>query len=98
MPINLSPVHSAEKAVNERLAHTPELYLLALAQFAVSADTEVVSFHVIFAFLEPIWFRCAHSPLFFSVVFFFGLSQLFHSFHLPPHRTHPPPLLFHKLP
>ena len=34
---------SAEKAVNERLAHTPELYLLALAQFAITADTEVVS-------------------------------------------------------
>lgn len=34
---------SAEKAVNDRLAHTPELYLLALAQFAIAADTEVVS-------------------------------------------------------
>ena len=34
---------SAEKAVNERLATTPELYLLALAQFAITADTEVVS-------------------------------------------------------
>lgn len=33
---------SAEKAVNERLAHTPELYLLALSQFAITADTEVV--------------------------------------------------------
>ncbi|KAF7316133.1 hypothetical protein MIND_00131400 [Mycena indigotica] len=33
---------SAETAVNERLAHTPELYLLALAQFAISADTEVM--------------------------------------------------------
>ncbi|KAJ7016005.1 armadillo-type protein [Mycena alexandri] len=33
---------NAETAVNERLAHTPELYLLALAQFAVSADTEVM--------------------------------------------------------
>ncbi|KAJ7666060.1 hypothetical protein DFH06DRAFT_266334 [Mycena polygramma] len=32
---------NAETAVNERLAHTPELYLLALAQFAISADTEV---------------------------------------------------------
>lgn len=28
--------------MNERLARTPELYLLALAQFAISADTEVV--------------------------------------------------------
>jgi hypothetical protein len=34
---------SAENAVNERLAQTPELYLLALAQFATTADTEVVS-------------------------------------------------------
>ncbi|PPQ86212.1 hypothetical protein CVT25_006892 [Psilocybe cyanescens] len=33
---------SAEKAVNERLTHTPELYLLALAQFAITADTEVM--------------------------------------------------------
>lgn len=35
--------HSAENAVNDRLAHSPELYLLALAQFAIAADTEVVS-------------------------------------------------------
>ncbi|KAF9541179.1 ARM repeat-containing protein [Agrocybe pediades] len=33
---------SAEKAVNDRLAHTPELYLLALVQFAVTADTDVM--------------------------------------------------------
>ncbi|PPQ74728.1 hypothetical protein CVT26_005110 [Gymnopilus dilepis] len=33
---------NAEKAVNERLAHTPELYLLALSQFAITADTEVM--------------------------------------------------------
>ncbi|KAJ7108609.1 armadillo-type protein [Mycena epipterygia] len=33
---------NAETAVNERLANTPELYLLALAQFAISADTEVM--------------------------------------------------------
>jgi hypothetical protein len=39
---NTHILHSAEKAVNDRLAHTPELYLLALAQFAISADTEVV--------------------------------------------------------
>ena len=42
-PLNLIECHhSAEKAVNERLAHTPELYLLALSQFAITADTEVV--------------------------------------------------------
>ena len=34
---------SAEKAVNERLGQTPELYLLALGQFAIMADTDVVS-------------------------------------------------------
>jgi hypothetical protein len=33
--------------VNERLAHTPELYLLALAQFAIAADTEVVSIQLL---------------------------------------------------
>ncbi|PIL26735.1 hypothetical protein GSI_11149 [Ganoderma sinense ZZ0214-1] len=33
---------SAEKAVDERLAQTPELYLLAIAQFATSADTELM--------------------------------------------------------
>ncbi|RDB16214.1 Importin subunit beta-3 [Hypsizygus marmoreus] len=33
---------NAEKAVNDRLAHTPELYLLALAQFAIAADTDVM--------------------------------------------------------
>ncbi|KAF5347677.1 hypothetical protein D9758_014842 [Tetrapyrgos nigripes] len=33
---------NAEKAVNERLASTPDLYLLALAQFAISADTDVM--------------------------------------------------------
>lgn len=44
-PHRISDPHcilSAEKAVNDRLAQTPELYLLALAQFATSADTEVV--------------------------------------------------------
>lgn len=44
----ISPTHSscvyfrAEKAVNEALENKPEPYLLALAQFATSADTEVV--------------------------------------------------------
>lgn len=33
---------NAEKVVNDRLAQTPDLYLLALAQFAVAADTEVM--------------------------------------------------------
>ncbi|KZT18501.1 ARM repeat-containing protein [Neolentinus lepideus HHB14362 ss-1] len=33
---------NAENAVNERLATSPELYMLALAQFAMSADKEVM--------------------------------------------------------
>ncbi|KAK0475517.1 armadillo-type protein [Armillaria novae-zelandiae] len=33
---------NAEQTVNDRLAHTPELYLLALAQFSIVADTEVM--------------------------------------------------------
>ncbi|KAF8628610.1 hypothetical protein AX15_003805 [Amanita polypyramis BW_CC] len=33
---------NAENAVNDRLAHSPELYLLGLAQFAIAADTEVM--------------------------------------------------------
>ncbi|PPR07809.1 hypothetical protein CVT24_002881 [Panaeolus cyanescens] len=40
---------NAEKAVNERLVHTPELYLLALAQFAITADTEVMRSFSLFA-------------------------------------------------
>lgn len=38
---------SAEKVVNERLAQTPELYLLALAQFTTAADTDVVRNHTL---------------------------------------------------
>lgn len=34
---------SAEKIVDDRLSQTPELYILALAQFSTQADTEVVS-------------------------------------------------------
>ncbi|KAJ7594828.1 armadillo-type protein [Mycena floridula] len=33
---------SAEKAVDERLLHTPDLYILALCQFAVGAEKEVM--------------------------------------------------------
>ena len=36
-------VPSAEKIVDDRLSQTPELYILALAQFSTQADTEVVS-------------------------------------------------------
>ncbi|PCH35440.1 ARM repeat-containing protein [Wolfiporia cocos MD-104 SS10] len=51
---------SAEKAVNERLDQTPELYLLALAQFATNADTEVMrSFSLVL--LRRLLFRIAPS-------------------------------------
>lgn len=33
---------NAEKAVNERLSRSPDVYLLALAQFAIAADTELM--------------------------------------------------------
>ncbi|KAF7978256.1 hypothetical protein HWV62_1080 [Athelia sp. TMB] len=33
---------NAEKAVNERFTQTPEVYVLALTQFAITADTEVM--------------------------------------------------------
>ncbi|KAL7277457.1 hypothetical protein ACG7TL_008378 [Trametes sanguinea] len=33
---------SAEKAVNDRLEQTPDLYILAIAQFATSADSELM--------------------------------------------------------
>lgn len=62
---------SAEKVVNERLAHTPEPYLLALAQFAITADTEVVgiSLLVIADILMGVG-RCGPFRLFFFVVCF----------------------------
>ncbi|KAJ6487827.1 armadillo-type protein [Mycena sanguinolenta] len=51
---------NAEIAVNERLVHTPELYLLALAQFAISADTDVMrSFSLVL--LRRLLFRPAPS-------------------------------------
>ncbi|KIK57273.1 hypothetical protein GYMLUDRAFT_263322 [Collybiopsis luxurians FD-317 M1] len=52
---------NAEKAVNERLAHTPDLYLLALAQFAIAADTEVMrSFSLVL--LRRLLFRPVPTP------------------------------------
>ncbi|TFK68992.1 ARM repeat-containing protein [Pluteus cervinus] len=49
---------NAEKAVNDRLEHTPELYLLALAQFAITADTDVMrSFSLVL--LRRLLFRTA---------------------------------------
>ncbi|KAH8088992.1 ARM repeat-containing protein [Cristinia sonorae] len=54
---------NAEKVVNERLAQTPELYLLALAQFASTADTDVMrSFSLVL--LRRLLFRSgANQPL-----------------------------------
>ncbi|KAF5311345.1 hypothetical protein D9611_012537 [Ephemerocybe angulata] len=40
-------------AVNDLLARTPELYLLALAQFAIAADTEVVRHAVVLSSSPP---------------------------------------------
>ncbi|KAJ3992683.1 armadillo-type protein [Lentinula boryana] len=52
---------NAEKAVNERLAHAPDLYLLALAQFAIVADTEVMrSFSLVL--LRRLLFRPVPTP------------------------------------
>ncbi|KAJ3859024.1 armadillo-type protein [Lentinula novae-zelandiae] len=51
---------NAEKAVNERLAHAPDLYLLALAQFSIAADTEVMrSFSLVL--LRRLLFQSASS-------------------------------------
>ncbi|KAF8827569.1 hypothetical protein HHX47_DHR4000278 [Lentinula edodes] len=52
---------NAEKAVNERLAHAPDLYLLALAQFSIAADTEVMrSFSLVL--LRRLLFRPVPTP------------------------------------
>ncbi|XP_006460617.1 hypothetical protein AGABI2DRAFT_220702 [Agaricus bisporus var. bisporus H97] len=49
---------NAEQAVNERLAQTPELYLLALAQFAILAELDVMrSFSLVL--LRRLLFRLA---------------------------------------
>lgn len=45
--IVLIPSHSSEKAVNDRLAQAPELYMLALAQSAAFTPTEVVRTRVL---------------------------------------------------
>jgi hypothetical protein len=52
---------SAEQAVNERLAQTPELYLLALAQFAIIAELDVMrSFSLVL--LRRLLFRVSPGP------------------------------------
>jgi hypothetical protein len=48
-------VPSAEAVVDERLAHRPDVYLLALTQFATRADTvEVVCHALTFVPMSPI--------------------------------------------
>ena len=50
---HISP--SAEAVVDERLAHRPDVYLLALTQFATRPDTvEVVCHALTFASVSPI--------------------------------------------
>ncbi|THU84282.1 ARM repeat-containing protein [Dendrothele bispora CBS 962.96] len=57
---------NAEKAVNERLASTPDLYLLALAQFAISSDTDVMrSFSLVL--LRRLLFRPVPQSSFYSL-------------------------------
>ncbi|KAJ8091013.1 importin subunit beta-3 [Marasmius tenuissimus] len=52
---------SAEKAVNDRLQSTPDLYVLALAQFAIGADKEVMrSFSLVL--LRRLLFRPSATP------------------------------------
>ncbi|KAF8170762.1 hypothetical protein BJ912DRAFT_1047808 [Pholiota molesta] len=52
---------SNEKAVNERLAHTPELYL-ALAQFAITADIEVLEMLICVSLDAVFLLRCPSPP------------------------------------
>ncbi|KAK7023689.1 importin subunit beta-3 [Paramarasmius palmivorus] len=52
---------NAEKAVNERLASTPDLYVLALTQFAIGADRELMrSFSLVL--LRRLLFRPSAIP------------------------------------
>ncbi|KAI0061801.1 ARM repeat-containing protein [Artomyces pyxidatus] len=52
---------NAERAVNERLTQTPEVYLLALTQFATAADTEMMrSFALVL--LRRLLFRTSAGP------------------------------------
>jgi len=54
-------VNSAEEAVNERLAQRPEQYLLALAQFAIAAEQDVMrSFSLVL--LRRLLFRIRPTP------------------------------------
>jgi hypothetical protein len=51
---------NAEQAVNKRLAKTPELYLLALAQFAIAAEMDIMrSFSLVL--LRRLLFRVSPS-------------------------------------
>ncbi|KAI0665409.1 hypothetical protein C8Q78DRAFT_1064871 [Trametes maxima] len=53
---------SAEKAVNDRLDRAPELYLLAIAQFATSADTELLSAPAIATLERILLHSLLHEP------------------------------------
>ncbi len=54
-------MNSAEEAVNERLAQRPEQYLLALAQFAIAAEQDVMrSFSLVL--LRRLLFRIRPTP------------------------------------
>ena len=64
---NFTTFDSAEAAVNERLSQTPEVYLLALTQFATSADAEVVSRSLICEQVNQID-HCQDALVFFSFV------------------------------
>jgi hypothetical protein len=46
-PSHFSFIISAEAVVDERLAHRPDVYLLALTQFATRADTVEVVCHTL---------------------------------------------------
>lgn len=55
-------MHSAEKTVNERLAQTPELYVLAIAQFALTApDDHMRAFSLVL--LRRLLFRAQPQPI-----------------------------------
>lgn len=55
-------MHSAENTVNERLAQTPELYVLAIAQFALTApDDHMRAFSLVL--LRRLLFRAQPQPI-----------------------------------
>ena len=61
----MTHVSSTENTVNDHLARTPELYLLALTQSGISADTESVLINPYPTQVQPggHMTRCAHPHL-----------------------------------